>query len=92
MSDPKPPLRTESRVEDERLIIEAYREMEFRSLDGDGTTTADVLQRRIVVEAEEDMASKLGHELLGWASEQGSSGPPGQKPMHQQYAEAESDP
>lgn len=89
MSEPEEP-RTERTVQDGVLIVSVYHEREFASFDGEGTNTAEVKEQEIRLPADPELAKDLGHTLLGFYTEQGkSTGPPGQKPMHQQYAEVE---
>jgi len=45
----------------------------------------------VKIPADTDLANSIGHALLGWHADQQPTGPPGQKPMHQQYAEMEPD-
>lgn len=75
---------------DGMLIVTAHRDRVFRALDGE-PTEAPVKVAEIRVQADQDVVKSLGHALLGWHADQQPTGPPGQKPMHQQYANMEPD-
>ena len=69
------------------LTVTAHRERQFQGLDGE-PTDAPVKFAEVRIPADEDVAEALGHALLGWYAEQQPTGPPGQKPIHQQMDEA----
>lgn len=98
MTDSQDRLRTEHNVVetpdgDAVLIVRAYEEQQFRAFEDGEPMTAEVLKREMKFDAENtDLISKIGHELLTHCAEMSNTGPPGQKPMHQQYAEMEPDP
>jgi len=70
------------------LVLRVQQEQEFQSFDGE-RTSAPVKIAEVRLPADTDLANSIGHALLGWHADQQSTGPPGQKPMHQQYAEME---
>jgi hypothetical protein len=72
------------------LTVTTHRERQFQGLDGE-PTDAPVKSAEIRMPADEEVAEAVGCALLGWYAEQQPTGPPGQKPMHQQYAEMEPD-
>lgn len=81
----------ETKHEDGRLTVTVRQDQEFGDLEG-GTTTAPVKVAEIILPDDREVVGDIGHALLGWHAEQGSSGPPGQKPIHDQYADMEPDP
>lgn len=83
-------LETEHDADDDHLEVRAYTEQTFRDLDGDETTQRTV-KHKLVLPADEEAVEALAHEMLGWVHEESGGGPPGQKPLHQQYAAAEPD-
>lgn len=62
-----------------------------QSLDG-GETEAALPLATVAVPTDEDVAEAVGHALLEWYAEQQPTGPPGQVPIHQQYASQEPEP
>ena len=72
------------------LIVTARRDQDFQGFDGE-RTSAPVKVSEVKIPADTDLANSIGHALLGWHADQQPTGPPGQKPMHQQYAEMEPD-
>ena len=76
--------------DDGALIVTARREQEFCGFDGE-RTSAPVKVAEVKMPADTDLANSIGHALLSWHAGEHPSGPPGQKPMHQQYAETEPD-
>lgn len=72
------------------LTITVHRDQQFQGLDG-VPTEVPVKAAEIRVQADEDVVKSLGHALLGWHADQQPTGPPDQKPMHQQYANMEPD-
>lgn len=80
----------ETTEKDGVLVVTARQEQEFQEFDGE-RTTAPVKVAEVKIPADTDLANSIGHALLGWHADQQPTGPPGQKPMHQQYAEMEPD-
>ena len=80
----------ETTEEDGVLIVTVQQEQEFQGFDGE-RVSAPVKVAEIKIPADTDLANSIGHALLDWHADQQPTGPPGQKPMHQQYAEIEPD-
>jgi len=80
----------ETAEQDGVLILTVHQEQAFRGFDGE-RTTAPVKVAGIRIPADTDLATSIGNALLAWHADQGPTGSPGQKPMHQQYAEVEPD-
>lgn len=78
----------ETTEKDGVLVLTVQQEQEFQGFDGERTSTpVKVAEMRIP--ADTDLTNSVGHALLGWHADQQPTGPPGQKPIHQQYAEME---
>jgi hypothetical protein len=70
------------------LTVTASQEEEFRGFDGE-TVEAPVEIAEFQIQADEELAKHIAHALLAWhAEQQSTTGPPGQKPIHQQMNEA----
>jgi len=80
----------ETTEKDGVLILTVQQEQEFQGFDGE-RTSAPVKVAEVKIPADTNLANSIGHALLGWHADQQPTGPPGQKPMHQQYAEMEPD-
>jgi hypothetical protein len=79
----------ETTVEEEEGILNVTVSMprDHGSLDGNGTISAPITVADIDVRAEEDTVEALANALLTWYTEQQPTGPPGEKPIHQQMNE-----
>ena len=79
------------RIEDGLIKVYAPREDEYIDLEGNRTTTERMV---LVAEIPEGNAKDVFEGLGAYLADQKmeSTGPPGQKPMHQQYAEVEPEP
>lgn len=79
------------RIEDGLIKVFAPREDEFVDLEGNRTTNERMV---LVAEVPEDAAKDVWDGLGAYLADQKmeKTGPPGQKPMHQQYAGVEPEP
>jgi hypothetical protein len=79
-------------VEEDVVRLVVCEEETFSALDDPNeTVTAEIPKYRLTLPDDPETLEAVGHALLERVAEQSSTGPPGQKPMHQQYAEAEPD-
>lgn len=79
------------RVENGEVALFATLEDQYLNLNGEETA----VEREVrVASIPEDQAEEIYHALGAYLADrkQGSSGPPGQIPMHQQYANMEPEP
>lgn len=77
------------KVDDDGMItLFETREDRHVDLDGNETTTESQVE---IAEVHEDNAEDVWHALGKYLADEktSNSGPPGQKPMHQQFAEVE---